>query len=109
MNLEPSYNMPHKLVFNLSLSFENNNVLFSPLDETKSQSYQTLISLFFQFLLLSLVISKYRQYFLMLQSLKLNDKKWKKIFVKQRKKFGRIDSTPISLIMIWFNRITTGH
>ncbi len=35
---------------------------------TLSQSYQTLISLFFQFLLLSLTISEYRQYFLMLQT-----------------------------------------
>jgi hypothetical protein len=45
---------------------------------TRSQSYQTLISSFFQFLLLSLAISKYRQYFLMLQTLKLNNEKWKK-------------------------------
>ncbi len=28
----------------------------------------------------------------MLQTLKLNNEKWKKIFVLQRKKFGRIDS-----------------
>ncbi len=33
---------------------------------------------FFRFLLLSLAILKYRQYFLMLQTLKLNNKKWKK-------------------------------
>jgi hypothetical protein len=37
-----------------------------------------LISSFFQFSFLSLAISKYRQYFLMLQTLKLNNKKWKK-------------------------------
>jgi hypothetical protein len=43
-----------------------------------SQSYQTLISLFFRFLLLSLAFSKYRQYLLMLQTLKLNNKKQKK-------------------------------
>jgi hypothetical protein len=39
-----------------------------------NQSYQTMISLFFQFLLSSLAILKYRQYFLMLQTLKLNNK-----------------------------------
>jgi hypothetical protein len=44
----------------------------------RSQSHQTLISSFFLFLLLSLAISKYRQYFLMLQTLKLNNKKGKK-------------------------------
>jgi hypothetical protein len=43
-----------------------------------SQSYQTLISSFFQFLLLSLAILKYWQFFLMLQTPKLNNKKWKK-------------------------------
>ncbi len=55
--------------------------------KTKSQSYQTLIFLFLWFLLLSLAILKYRQYFLMLQTLKLNNKKW-----KSSSKFGRIDS-----------------
>ncbi len=58
----------------------------------RSQSYQTLISSFYRFLFLSLVILKYRQYFCMLQTLRLNNKKRKKIFVLQRKKFGRIDS-----------------
>jgi hypothetical protein len=54
-----------------------------------SQSYQTLISSFFQFLLLSLAISKYRQYFLMLQTLKLNNKKWKKsLFYKEKSLVG---------------------
>ncbi len=43
-----------------------------------SQSYQTLISLFVQILLLSLDILKYRQYFLMLQTLKFSNKKQKK-------------------------------
>ncbi len=47
---------------------------------------------FFHILLLSLAILKYRRYFLMLQTLKLNNKKGKKIFVSQGKKFGRIDS-----------------
>jgi hypothetical protein len=41
------------------------------------QSYQTLISSFFKFSLLSFAILKYRQYFLMLQTLKLNNKKEK--------------------------------
>ncbi len=50
------------------------------------------ISSFFWFSLLSLTISKYRQYFLMLQTLKLNNEKWKNIFVLRRKKFGRIDT-----------------
>jgi hypothetical protein len=43
-----------------------------------SQTYQTLISSFFQFLLLSLAILKYRQYFCMLQTLKQNNKNGKK-------------------------------
>jgi hypothetical protein len=45
---------------------------------SKSQSYQTLISSFFRFSLLSLAILKYRQYFLMQQTLKLNNKKKEK-------------------------------
>jgi hypothetical protein len=44
----------------------------------RSQSCQTLISSFFPLLLLSLAILKYRQYFLMLQTVKLNNEKWKK-------------------------------
>jgi hypothetical protein len=44
----------------------------------RSQSYQTLISSFLQFLLLNLATSKYRQYFLILQTLKLINKKRKK-------------------------------
>ncbi len=47
---------------------------------------------FFQFLLISLAIFKYWQYFLMLKTLMLNNKKQKKIFILRRKKFGRIDS-----------------
>jgi hypothetical protein len=58
----------------------------------RSQSYQTLIPLFFQFSLLSLAISKYIKYFLMPQTLKPNNEKQKKIFILQWKKFGWIDS-----------------
>ncbi len=47
---------------------------------------------FLRFSFLSSAILKYRQYFLMLQTLKLKNKKQKKIFVLQRKKFGRIDT-----------------
>jgi hypothetical protein len=55
------------------------NEFFPPLSRsTRSQSYQTLFSLFFQFLLLSLAILKNKQYFLMLPTLKLNNKKQKK-------------------------------
>jgi hypothetical protein len=43
--------------------------------------------LFFRFLLLSLAISKYRQYFLMLQTLKLNNEKWKKSLFYKEKSF----------------------
>jgi hypothetical protein len=50
-----------------------------------SQSYRTLISLFFRFLLLTLAISKYRKYFLMLQTLKLNDEKWKNLCFTKKK------------------------
>jgi hypothetical protein len=39
--------------------------------------------------LLSLAILKHRQYLCMLQTLKLNNEKQKKIFVLQRKKFGK--------------------
>ncbi len=59
---------------------------------SRSQSYKTLISSFFRFSLLSLAISKYRQYFLMLQTLKLNNKQQKKSSFYEEKKFGRIDS-----------------
>jgi hypothetical protein len=60
--------------------------------QTKSQSYQTMISSLFIFLLLSFAILKYRQYFLMLQTLKLSNKKRKKSLFYEEKKFGRIDS-----------------
>jgi hypothetical protein len=43
-----------------------------------SQSCQTLISSYFRFLLLSLALLKYRQYFFTLQTLKLNSKKREK-------------------------------
>jgi hypothetical protein len=59
---------------------------------TWSQSYQTLISLFFHFLLLSLAISKYRQYFLMLQTLKLNNEKRKNSLFYEEKRL--VGSTP---------------
>jgi hypothetical protein len=45
---------------------------------TKSQSYQTLIYSFFWFSILGLAVSKYKQYFLILQTLTLNNEKWKK-------------------------------
>jgi hypothetical protein len=51
----------------------------------ESQSYQTMISSIFEFLLLSLAILKYRQYFLMLQTLKLSIQKQKKsLFYKEK-------------------------
>jgi hypothetical protein len=50
------------------------------------------MSLFFRFLLLSLAILKYRHYFLMLQTLKLNNDKQKNSLFYKEKKFGRIDS-----------------
>jgi hypothetical protein len=57
--------------------------------DTWSQSYQTLISSFFWFFLLSLAISKYRQYFLMLQTLKLTNKKRKKsLFYEEKSLVG---------------------
>jgi hypothetical protein len=54
-------------------------------DLTRNQSYQTLISSFFQFFLLGLAISKYRQYFLLLQTLKLNNEKQKKSSFSEEK------------------------
>ncbi len=78
--------------FGLSYERKKHSEFFYELKEYRSKSYQTLISLFFQFSLWSLAISKYRQYFLMLQTLKLNNKKTEKIIVLRRKKFGRIDS-----------------
>jgi hypothetical protein len=48
-----------------------------PFNKIRSQSYQTLISLLFRLTLLSLAILMYNQYFLMLQTLKLNNEKWK--------------------------------
>ncbi len=42
--------------------------------QIRSQSYQSLISSFLQFTLLSFAILKHRQYFLMLQTLNLNNK-----------------------------------
>ncbi len=47
---------------------------------TRIQSYQTMIYLFFWFSLLGLAISKYKQYFLILQTLKL--------YIEKRKKYS---------------------
>ncbi len=58
--------------------------------KSRSQSYQTLISLFFQFLLLSLAFLKHRQYFLILQTLKLNNKKRKKSMFYEEKSLVRL-------------------
>jgi hypothetical protein len=58
----------------------------------KLENKEKTISSFFLFLFLSLAILKYRQYFFMLLTLKLNSKKTVKIFILGRKKFGRIDS-----------------
>jgi hypothetical protein len=60
------------------IMWKPNLIIFLYYTYNIGQSYQTLISLFFWFLLLSLAISKYKQYFLMLQTLKLNNKKRKK-------------------------------
>ncbi len=62
----------------------------------RSQFYQTLISLFFRFLLLSLAILKYRQYFIMLQTLKLNNEKWKKSTVYEEKSLVGLTRGPIT-------------
>jgi hypothetical protein len=48
-----------------------------------------MISSLFRFLLLSLAILKYRQYFLMLQALRLNNEKWKKsLFYEEKSLVG---------------------
>ncbi len=55
----------------------------------KSQSYQILISLLLRLFLLSLFILKNRQYFLMLQTLKLNNEKRKKsLFYEEKSLVG---------------------
>ncbi len=55
----------------------------------KSQSYQTLISSFFRFSLLSLSILKYIKYLLMPQTFKLNKEKQKKsLFYKEKSLVG---------------------
>ncbi len=77
------------MVFNLKF-FSNSHLMLGTI-QSWSKSNQTLISLFFQFLLLSLAIFKQRQYFLMLQTLKLNNVKRKNLRFS-KKKFGRIDS-----------------
>ncbi len=66
-------------------------------EKNLSQSYQTLISLFFRFRLLSLAILKYRQYFIMPHTLELNNKKRKRIFVLRRKNLVRL--TPAVLYL----------
>ncbi len=62
-----------------------------------SQSYQTLISSFLQFLLLSLAILKYRHVIFLCYKHSILTKKTEKIFILQRKKFSRIDSKSSSL------------
>ncbi len=72
----------------------SSNIFFLSL----SQSYQTLISSFFGCTLVSLAISNYRQYFLMLQTLKLNNKKRKKsLFYKEKSLVGL---TPSFLVFV---------
>jgi hypothetical protein len=60
-------------IFYEKISLKINTAQFIDTTEENSwsQSCQTLISSFFPFLLLSLAILKYRQYFLTLQTLKL--------------------------------------
>jgi hypothetical protein len=79
----------------LTTAFKDNKnsqrpIYFVVITKYYSPSYQFFISSFFWFSLLSLAILKYMQYFFMLQTLKLNNKKQKKIVLW--KKFGRIDS-----------------
>ncbi len=76
-----------------------------------SQSYQTLISSFFRFLLLSLSVCTIRKYFLYFKMVKLSSKIQKKIFILWRKKFVRIDSCLVmpllTIISCWVNILKT--
>ncbi len=65
---------------------------------TRSQSDLTFIYLFFRILLLSLTILKCRQYFLILQTPKLN---YGKNLHFTKKKFGRIDSRVVYGNRFW--------
>jgi hypothetical protein len=60
--------------------------------EPRSQSYQTLISSFFRFLLLGLSICSTRNCCLYFEMAKLSIKKTEKSLFYKEKKFGRIDS-----------------
>jgi hypothetical protein len=78
-----------KQFFSLIETFRKRKILFITKVSFWSQSYQILISSFFWFSLLSLAILKYRQYFCMLQTLKLNNKKWKKsLFYEEKSLVG---------------------
>jgi hypothetical protein len=70
-----AFHMPQKITFARHLSVE----------KIWSQSYKTMISLLFQFLLLSLAILKYKQYFLKLQTLNLNNKNGKNLSFTKKK------------------------
>jgi hypothetical protein len=59
---------------------------------TKSQSYQTSISSFIRFSLLSLSVCSIRKYFMHFEMANLNSKKTEKILILRRKTFGKIDS-----------------
>jgi hypothetical protein len=52
--------------------------LSKPFFQSRSQSYQTLISSFFRFLLLSLSVCSTRKYCLYIEMAKHKSKKWKK-------------------------------
>ncbi len=86
------------------------NVRCGPRTLPRSQSYQTLISLFFWFLLLSLAISKYRQYFLILQTLKLNNKKRKKSsFYEEKSLVGLTQGLIYIYLSKKTNSASSGH
>jgi hypothetical protein len=61
------------------------SALILPKIRSWRQSYKALISSFFWFSLLNSAILKYRQYFLMLQTLKLTNKKQKKSLFSEEK------------------------
>jgi hypothetical protein len=72
-------------------------------DKTKSQSYQTLNFSFFRFSLLSLAILKQRHNFLMLQTLKINNKKQKKFsFYKEKNLVGFTPESIYAQQLIFF-------
>ncbi len=66
--------------------------------DPRSQSYQTLISLFFRFSLLRLSVCNVRKYRLRFKMAKLNSEKWKKsLFYGEKRLLGL---TPKNLILI---------